>query len=390
MLDLAGIPIVDVHCHPFVNPGPLSADELVNQLAFAGAGPDFLEAAGIDASKSLAEVTTHRRQTLFVYEAVRELARLLDCPAHLEAVAAARNDAIADYPRYLRRLFEGAGISTLVTDFGYPQPPIDRARFEAEVPAAVVPVFRIEPLIASLLAGDSGWSEFRAAYDEGIAGAFGAGYRGLKSIIAYRTGLAVSAEHLDEAAGRSGLDRIRRGDPQGMKPLRDHLLGRAMRHCIDRDAPMQIHTGVGDFEVNLANCRPSLLMDILREPTLRACKVILVHDGYPYQGEAGYMAQMLPRVYCDLSEGVPFSAHGSPRIIRETLEMAPISKVLYGSDAFSLPEQNYVGAVMGRRALAAVLQEFIGAGTLNETSAMNAARRILGENALEVYGVERR
>ena len=170
-----------------------------------------------------------------------------------------------------------------------------------------------------------------------------------------------------------------------MKPLRDHLLGRAMRHCIDHDAPMQIHTGVGDYEVNLANCRPSLLMDILRKPSLRACKVILVHDGYPYQGEAGYMAQMLPRVYCDLSEGVPFSAHGSARIIRETLEMAPISKVLYGSDAFSLPEQNYVGAQMGRRGLATVLQEFVDAGTLDEKGALFAARRILGENALELY-----
>ena len=96
-----------------------------------------------------------------------------------------------------------------------------------------------------------------------------------------------------------------------MKKLRDHLLCRALELSIEYDRPMQIHTGMGDFEVNLPLCRPAYLMDLLRFPTFRACRVILVHTGYPYHREAAYMANVLPRVWCDLSEGIPFAGNAA-------------------------------------------------------------------------------
>ena len=79
-----------------------------------------------------------------------------------------------------------------------------------------------------------------------------------------------------------------------MKKLRDHLLCRSLELCTEHGVPMQIHTGMGDFEVNLVLCRPAYLMDLLRFPAYRACTVILVHTGYPYHREAGYMAHVLP------------------------------------------------------------------------------------------------
>ena len=62
-----------------------------------------------------------------------------------------------------------------------------------------------------------------------------------------------------------------------MKKLRDHLLCRALELCMEHDVPMQIHTGMGDFEVNLVLCRPGYLMDLLRFPAYRGCRVLLVH-----------------------------------------------------------------------------------------------------------------
>ena len=154
---------------------------------------------------------------------------------------------------------------------------------------------------------------------------------------------------------------------------------------MEYDVPMQIHTGMGDYEVNLLLCRPALLMDLLRFPTFRACKVVLVHTGYPYHAEAGYMANMLPRVYCDVSEGIPFAANAARRIYAEVLEMAPISKVMFGSDGYVVPETNYIGVKLGKTALAQALGDLVDQGMLSRVEAEDAARLILAGNARRLY-----
>ncbi len=157
---------------------------------------------------------------------------------------------------------------------------------------------------------------------------------------------------------------------------------------MEYDVPMQIHTGMGDYEVNLVLCRPALLMDLLRFPTFRACRVLLVHGGYPYHAEAGYMANVLPRVYCDVSEGIPFAANAARRIFAEVLEMAPLSKVVYGSDGYTLPEINYIGAKLGKTALAQALEDLVNDDMLSQGEAEEAAGLILAGNARRLYGLD--
>ena len=151
---------------------------------------------------------------------------------------------------------------------------------------------------------------------------------------------------------------------------------------------MQIHTGMGDYDVNLMACRPALLMDLLRFPAFRACKVLLVHTGYPYHAEAGYMANMLPNVYCDVSEGIPFAAQAARRIYSEVLEMAPLTKVTYGADGYNIPDIAYVGAMLGKKALAQALEGLVADGMLAEVEAQEAAGWILAGNARRLYGLD--
>ena len=66
-------------------------------------------------------------------------------------------------------------------------------------------------------------------------------------------------------------------------------------------------------------------------------------------------------------------------MVRQALELAPVSKLLYASDAARTPELYYVAAKWWREALAEALPELLG----DEAEA--AARRILRENALELY-----
>lgn len=391
MIDTSALPVVDVHCHPFVKRDEVTAEQFTDLVSFPGGSVQYMADGGIPAGDGLIhEIQGVRRDVVYFRYLVHQLAEFLDCRPDLDSVVEARNKAIEDYAGYVKRLFEECNLTALVTDFGYPQPPVDRRQFIEDIPVEVVPIYRIEPLIAELLKEDLPWAEFQRRYDDTIAHAIEhEGYRGLKSIIAYRTGLDISPLSRTADQGLQALDAIQRGiGGQAMKKLRDHLFCRSLELCIEYDVPMQIHAGIGDYEVNLTLCRPALLMDLLRFPTFRACRVLLVHGGYPYQVEAGYMANMLPRVYCDVSQGIPFAASAARRIFAEVLEMAPLSKIVYGSDGFNLPEINYVAAQLGKNALARTLEDLAEAGMLSEDEAQDAARLILAGNARRLYALD--
>ncbi len=392
MVEVNHLPVVDVHIHPFLNRGQVTAEDFVNWSAFGGGSQRYMEEGGVEFSDEVrAELQRGKRDTIYYRRMIRDLAGYFNVEPTLNAVIAQRNKAVAEvgYREYVRALYAAAGLTTLVIDFGIPIPQLDVDEVKSELPVEVVPVFRIEPLIAELLKTDIGWPEFKRRYDDTLADALtNQGYKGLKSIIAYRTGLEVSPISRTPDQGLRALDAIRRGlGGNSMKALRDHLLCRALELSIEHEAPMQIHTGMGDFEVNLPLCRPAYLMDLLRFPTFRACRVILVHTGYPYQREAAYMANVLPRVYCDLSEGIPFAGHAARSIISEVLEMAPLSKVVYGSDGFTVPEIAFTSAMVGKQALAQVLDVLVADGFLSEPEAQEAAGMILAENARELYGL---
>jgi len=274
-------------------------------------------------------------------------------------------------------------------DFGNPLPQVDVETFRQEVGVEVVPLVRIEVVIQELLDADYGWSEFSRRYDDMLSEALtNGGYKGLKSIIAYRTGLDIDPASRNPDQGLIALDKIRRArgrSGDAIKKLRDHLFCRAAEICIEHDVPFQVHTGMGDWEVHLAACRPALLMELLRYPVYRACRFLLVHTGYPYQAEAGYIANVLPNIWCDISEGLPFAGQAAKRIIAEVLEMAPVSRVCYGSDTYGSPEPFYTSALLGKQALVQVMDDLIVDGFFSESEAQQTAKMILADNARELY-----
>lgn len=394
MLDFSELSVVDVHCHPYPRQDKLSADEWVDAVSFGGGSPEYLQAGGIRADEAaLAMLQRVKRDTLYFRYMLRRLAEYFQVEPTVDAVVDARNRAIADagYASYAHSLHQAGGIEALVVDDGHPLPQVNLDSFRAQVGVEVAPIFRIEVLIQQLLDEDSGWPEFQRAYDDGIAAALNeGGYKGLKSIIAYRTGLDIDPRSRSADQGMVALEQIRRargrtGD--AIKQLRDHLFCRAIERSMDYDAPFQVHTGMGDWEVHLEACRPALLMELLRYPAFRACKFLLVHTGYPYHAEAGYIANVLPNIWCDLSEGLPFAGNAGRRIIAEVLEMAPISRVCYGSDTYGSPEPFYSSALLGKQALAQALQGLINDGFMSAVQAHSMAKMILSENARELYSI---
>ena len=91
---------------------------------------------------------------------------------------------------------------------------------------------------------------------------------------------------------------------------------------------------------------------------------------------------MRERVGADAHTTAP---RGGQRTI--ALELAPINRILYGSDAFAGPEQIWLGAKVAKAALARVFTDLLHKDFVTEEDARDAARAILAGNARVLYGV---
>jgi len=376
VFDFSDLPMIDDHSHPYlINRGNLSASNRYEPL------DTFLRQPGLHPA-----AVAHRDAMIYQRWAIRQLAEFLGCDAAPEAVARARA-AEAGERDYVMRLFADGGLEALVCDLGYPQPPIGLSAFQAVTPIPVWPLYRIEPAIKSLLTEQVSYDEFLRRFDAGVRGAvLTDGAVGLKSIIAYRTGLDINLGHRSEEAGRRGLEQalVESDSLPASKALRDHLLLRTLELAIELQVPLQIHTGFGDIDVVLARCNPVGLVDALKDPVYRETEVVLVHC-YPFITEASYLAATLPNVWCDLSAGIPFAPMAADRILTAALELAPSTRLLAGSDAFSGPEQSWLGAKITRQALARVLTDAHGKGFVTESEAPEIAAAILAGNARALY-----
>lgn len=96
---------------------------------------------------------------------------------------------------------------------------------------------------------------------------------------------------------------------------------------------------------------------------------------------------MYPQVYVDLSLTVPFLAHRAADAIAQALALAPASKVLLATDAFSVPELYWVAGRHLREALDRALREVEQAGFLGEDRE-EVARMLLHDNAATVYPLD--
>jgi len=373
-LDLASIPIVDNHCHSLLRDQPPDDDAFRIHLTESY----FPEIARDDVPHSL-----------FYQWTIRELATLLDCAPTPEAVHAARR---ARGLEWLTREIVGQGnFKTWLIDTGYGADTtfsLDELRRLA--PCRIEEVLRLEPMIERLILEAVDFTDFLDAYRAALTDLRARGIVGLKSVIAYRTGLQLEAvdrataaaafSEVHEAAGRVGRLRIE------SKPLLDHLVVIAVEEAARQGVPIQFHTGLGDPDLDLTKADPSALRLIFAD-RFRAAPIVLLHTGYPYVRSLAYLAAMYPNVYADMGEAIMFAAGEATEITRELLGLAPASKILFSTDASLVPELYWVGARLGRRALGRVLDEHIADGAIDERTALDWAERILWRNAERVYGL---
>jgi uncharacterized protein len=322
---LKGVAVVDHHAHGVYLDRP-SLDEFRGRLSES---PDPRQWPHV------AHGVTYRR-------AIRELAGFLGCEPVEAAVYEAR--LAADVEEYAASLLRATNTELLLVDDGYPPPGEGTTwRQLGELGGCEArPVLRVER-VAAELGADAVREEVTSARERGFAG--------LKTIAAYRTGLE--------------LERI------------EPFVVAALEANEETGAPLpvQVHCGFGDSDLSLPSADPGHLKPLLER--FRETPLVLLHC-YPFVREAGWLAHVYGNVWFDLSLTIPHVSRPA-EMLRQALELAPVSKLLYASDAARTPELYYLAAKWWREALAEVLPE------LFTEEAEWAAQRILRENALDLY-----
>jgi hypothetical protein len=381
-LDLTDLSAIDGHCHPFVR--HWARLELPAFRACFTEGRLPLEG--------------HVPALVYYQWALREMRRVLALApdADEETVLAARANKADDY---LAALMAEARLAGMLLDDGYPpsKEALSVEKMGEACGCAAWRVLRLETLLQTLLRRTHSLDDLSAAFAGELADLRARGIVGLKSIIAYRGGLAVQQPEpaqvkqafaaAQEIIAREG--HIRLAGP-AHAPLLHHFLYLALEHAARQSIPIQFHTGFGDTDLDLLTSNPLLLRPLIeacQQPPYRGAQIVLLHASYPYTRQAAYLAAVYPHVYVDVSLAIPFLAGMMPTIWRELLSLAPASKILYGADGSVIPEHAWLGTLFGRRSLGAVLAGFVDMGARSPSEALDSATHILSGVARVLYGL---
>lgn len=365
MAEFDDIPLVDGHLHPPL----LDPDAHPFVRYFTEAGDDEI-------------LEYHSANTLFFRRAISELAAVLGCEPFVEAVQVARRQLGAD--RLTALLVDSGNIETLLVDDGYPrQGALTIEQIASASQRSSRRVLRLEALEEDLVPRASSPQHLGQLLLEQLEAR--KDFVGLKSIVAYRSGLDVVEP--DSPQLQRGFDEARSQREAGdirlqAKAVIDFCLLRALEWAADAGTPVQFHTGFGDRDIDLALANPTLLRRVLETPRLKSLRIVLLHASYPYVREAAYLASVYPQVYIDWSEANPMLSHAElRRALEQLLALAPYTKLLYGSDAWGIPDWIFLGARWGRAALAAALSD------QPADLCRDIAWRVLHDNACELYGL---
>lgn len=364
---IAALPLVDHHCHSFYS-AALTDSQVEDNLTES---PD---------ARAARTSTFDSHLGLAVLRWAGPLLGL-EPPVTVQSYLDARRSLTPG--ELVNRSLTGAGVSDLLIDTGFhAEDLIPLAELATLSPANVYEILRIEAHAERLLAevGSAeafvdAWPTFLANLDPGVVG--------LKSVAAYRCGLDL----MGECPSRSEI-LFALGHELTHAPLRltdptviSYLVITAIE--ITR-LPLQFHVGIGDPEVRLATGRPGHLQDLIEFANRLETPICLLHC-YPYHREAALLAHDYPNVYLDLGLALNFVGPRATEVLAETLELAPYAKVLYSSDAFGLPELNYLGAVQFRTALTKLLGDLVDQEYLVDRSALRLAEFMTSVTAKELY-----
>lgn len=426
---IVDLPVDDTHCHPISDKdAQTTVRGFLERLALAAFPAASYFPAGVlrqyqagtpdvrvqldrqyGIEKVLSEIDYHFRETVFVKFMVKELAAFLGCRPDLESVVEARNArGAADYFGYIADLFKDVKLANVMVDTGFTDgmKAEGMQRFAKAIrPTEMRALARVDSLLADLLREDIPFEALESRFQARVVAAldgtanYGMKSYGMKSYLLPRVGLLKPA--YDRAVAQASWDEYRRtrAEPvtdrqeaqQRGRECLEYMLTLAIEECLKRNMPMQFHAGDGEAPgIILRNQHPYYLEEIVRfekDGRLRMPKIIPIHAGYPLVGEAAWLSHLYTNCYFELSLMTPFIHQGLLARYLEIMEAVPLSKILFGSDTYNLPELYWLAARWGKRFLAQALAVYVSEKMLTEGEAVEGARMILHKNNRRAYNL---
>ena len=113
----------------------------------------------------------------------------------------------------------------------------------------------------------------------------------------------------------------------------------------------------------------------------------MIHSGWPWVAEATYIATVLPNVYMDVSELVPWGWGQIDWSLEMILGAVPAAKVVHGCDE-SVRTRDVPGVGPARaQSLERVLGTFVDRDFLSVPDAESIGRGVLADNVRKLHGL---
>ncbi|HEY9869497.1 MAG TPA: amidohydrolase family protein [Candidatus Obscuribacterales bacterium] len=373
-VDLSRFIFIDHHAHSLLK-GHLQLDALAFRQRFSE-------------SRSISQLEKHSLSSLPYRDVLRRLDSLLGKGSE-EALLEYR----AEQPEqaYLNTLWDDVSIGAMIIDDGFH--PAEMMGLSQLAHLSGRPVYRcarIETVLEECLARAGSFTELSRLFQKSFSEHGAVRTVALKSIAAYRGGLeleVVSAQdaHNDfdrvKAQFKTGSSRIKRGK------LYHYFLLQAFELAATKNWPVQLHAGIGDDDEDLREADPLCFRKVLHSQAFAKTNFVFLHC-YPFVGQAAYLASIYPNVYFDLSLAVSLASPLAADMILEALTVAPVTKLLAGSDGHSIPETHWYGALSWKRGLTHALARLVAEEFLTVPEAEDVAARVLHDNARRLYGLD--
>ncbi len=390
------MPLVDHHAHSLLRP-PLAERDLLDALTQAEHATD--RAAIFDSQLGFA--------------LRRFCAPALGLPPFADAADYLAARERLGFDEATRRLLGASGIRTYLIDDGHaPERLLSDAqlaelasegagggdgsgddRGTAGVDVRVHRIVRLETLAESVMADAASGADFVDRLPVALEAA-AASAVGFKTVAAYRGGLALDPEkpspaELAEAAdawhaasGRADGASVRLDDPVIIR----HLAWWALEHG-DAGGPavLQVHVGFGDPDLRLDRADPFLLQPFIAATQATGGRIALLHC-HPYLREASMLAHLYPHVFLDAGLALAHVGANADDLVRESLDLAPFSRVLFSTDAWGVPERVLLGAAVWRDATTRVLGSYVADHGWPIDEAIRVAELMAWRNANALYG----
>jgi predicted TIM-barrel fold metal-dependent hydrolase len=253
--------------------------------------------------------------------------------------------------------------------------------------AATFPIVRLESLAEAAMAEAASGPDFVERLDARLAAAAEHAV-GFKTVAAYRTGLALDpAKPSADELARAADDWFAGGDSGAGRPRLEHAT--IIRHlawwALEQGSVLQVHVGFGDGDLRFDRADPFLLQPFIAATRGTGGRIALLHC-YPFVRAAGMLAHLYPHVFLDAGLAIGQVGANADAVVRETLDLAPFSRVLFSTDAWGVPERALVGARAWRDATTRVLSSYVAEHGWPVDEAIRIAELMAWRNAEALYG----